>query len=248
MENETPNKEQVIEIKDLYKAFDTNEVLKGLSLILHKGESLVVIGKSGSGKSVLIKCLIGLIEKDKGSVAILGNDIDQLNENELNTLRKKIGFLFQSAALYDSMNVRQNLNFHLRGLPDLKQEDAQTMIAEALENVGLLDAIDLMPSSLSGGMRKRIGFARAMILNPEIMLYDEPTTGLDAITSGEISILIVETQKKFQTSSIIITHDMQCAKICGNRLMVIHEGKFIADGTYEELENSDNKLVSAFFQ
>jgi len=248
MENETPNKEQVIEIKDLYKAFDTNEVLKGLSLILHKGESLVVIGKSGSGKSVLIKCLIGLIEKDKGSVAILGNDIDQLNENELNTLRKKIGFLFQSAALYDSMNVRQNLNFHLRGLPDLKQVDAQTMIAEALENVGLLDAIDLMPSSLSGGMRKRIGFARAMILNPEIMLYDEPTTGLDAITSGEISKLIVETQKKFQTSSIIITHDMQCAKICGNRLMVIHEGKFIADGTYEELENSDNKLVSAFFQ
>lgn len=240
--------ENVIEIKNLYKAFDNNEVLKGLSVALHKGESLVVIGKSGSGKSVLIKCLIGLIEKDKGMVSIMGNDIDTLNEKELNVLRKKIGFLFQSAALYDSMNVKQNLQFHLRGLKDLKQEDAEGMINKALENVGLLDAIELMPSSLSGGMRKRIGFARAIILNPEIMLYDEPTTGLDAITSREISNLIVATQKKYQTSSIIITHDMQCAKICGNRMMVIHEGQFIADGTYEELEKSDNELVSAFFK
>lgn len=240
--------ENVIEITDLFKAFDKNEVLKGLNLELHKGESLVVIGKSGSGKSVLIKCLIGLIVKDKGNVTILGNNIDELNENELNVLRKKIGFLFQSAALYDSMNVAQNLQFHLRGLPDLKPEEAKKMINTSLENVGLLDAIDLMPSSLSGGMRKRVGFARAMILNPEIMLYDEPTTGLDAITSREISKLIVDTQKKYQTSSIIITHDMQCAKICGNRLMVIHEGKFIATGTYEELEKSENKLVSAFFE
>ena len=240
--------ENVIEIKELFKAFDKNEVLKGLNLSLHKGESLVVIGKSGSGKSVLIKCLIGLIAKDKGNVSILGNDIDAMNEKELNTLRKKIGFLFQSAALYDSMNVKQNLQFHLRGLPDLKPAEAETMINTALENVGLIDAIDLMPSSLSGGMRKRIGFARAMILNPEIMLYDEPTTGLDAITSREISKLIVDTQKKYQTSSIIITHDMQCAKICGNRMMVIHEGQFIADGTYEELEKSNNELVNAFFQ
>jgi phospholipid/cholesterol/gamma-HCH transport system ATP-binding protein len=240
--------ENIIEVKDLFKAFDKNEVLKGLNLSLHKGESLVVIGKSGSGKSVLIKCLIGLIAKDKGSVFILGNDIDNMTEKELNALRKKIGFLFQSAALYDSMNVKQNLLFHLRGLPALKLEEAESMIKSALENVGLLDAINLMPSSLSGGMRKRIGFARAMILNPEIMLYDEPTTGLDAITSREISKLIVDTQKKFQTSSIIITHDMQCAKICGNRIMVIHEGQFIADGTYEELENSDNILVNAFFK
>ncbi len=238
----------VIVIKNLFKAFDKNEVLKGLNLELHKGENLVVIGKSGSGKSVLIKCLIGLIPKDNGNVTILESDIDQLNENELNTLRKKIGFLFQSAALYDSMNVAQNLQFHLRGLKDLKQEEADKMINTSLENVGLLDAIELMPSSLSGGMRKRVGFARAMILNPEIMLYDEPTTGLDAITSREISKLIVDTQKKFQTSSIIITHDMQCAKICGNRLMVIHEGQFIATGTYEELEKSEDKLVSAFFE
>ncbi len=238
----------VIVIKNLFKAFDKNEVLKGLNLELHKGENLVVIGKSGSGKSVLIKCLIGLIPKDNGNVTILESDIDQLNENELNTLRKKIGFLFQSAALYDSMNVAQNLQFHLRGLKDLKQEEADKMINTSLENVGLLDAIELMPSSLSGGMRKRVGFARAMILNPEIMLYDEPTTGLDAITSREISKLIVDTQKKFQTSSIIITHDMQCAKICGNRVMVIHEGQFIATGTYEELEKSEDKLVSAFFE
>lgn len=241
-------KENVIEIKDLYKAFDKNEVLKGITMELHKGESLVVLGKSGSGKSVLIKCLIGLIKKDKGEVMILENDIDKLSEKELNVLRKKIGFLFQSAALYDSMNVKENLQFHLRGLPDLKKEEAEEMINTALENVGLLKALELMPSSLSGGMRKRIGFARAMILNPEIMLYDEPTTGLDTITSREISELIVETQKKYNTSSIIITHDMQCARICGNRVLVIHEGKFIADGTYEELEKSDNKTVSAFFQ
>lgn len=240
--------DNVIEIKDLFKAFGKNEVLKGLNLELHKGENLVVIGKSGSGKSVLIKCLIGLISKDKGNVTILGSDIDQLNENELNALRKKIGFLFQSAALYDSMNVAENLHFHLRGLKDLKQEEADKMINTALENVGLIEAIALMPSSLSGGMRKRVGFARAMILNPEIMLYDEPTTGLDAITSREISKLIVDTQKKYQTSSVIITHDMQCAKICGNRLMVIHEGQFIATGTYEELQKSENKLVSAFFE
>lgn len=248
MENFTTQNEPVIKVKDLFKAFDNNEVLKGLSLDLHKGESLVVIGKSGSGKSVLIKCLIGLIAKDKGLVTILGKDIDQLNEKELNVIRKKIGFLFQSAALYDSMNVKQNLKFHLRGLPNLKEEEAESMILKALENVGLSDAIDLMPSSLSGGMRKRIGFARAMILNPEIMLYDEPTTGLDAITSREISQLMVDTQKKYQTSSIIITHDMQCAKICGNRMMVIHEGQFIANGTYDELEKSENKLVNAFFQ
>lgn len=248
MENFTTQNEPVIKVKDLFKAFDNNEVLKGLSLDLHKGESLVVIGKSGSGKSVLIKCLIGLIAKDKGLVTILGKDIDQLNEKELNVIRKKIGFLFQSAALYDSMNVKQNLKFHLRGLPNLKEEEAESMILKALENVGLSDAIDLMPSSLSGGMRKRIGFARAMILNPEIMLYDEPTTGLDAITSREISQLMVDSQKKYQTSSIIITHDMQCAKICGNRMMVIHEGQFIANGTYDELEKSENKLVNAFFQ
>jgi phospholipid/cholesterol/gamma-HCH transport system ATP-binding protein len=238
----------VIIIKDLFKAFDSNEVLKGINLNLAKGESLVVIGKSGSGKSVLIKCLIGLIDKDKGNISILNNDIDLLSGNELNLLRKKIGFLFQSAALYDSMNVEQNLNFHLRGLKDLSPADAESMIHKALENVGLLDALTLMPSSLSGGMRKRIGFARAMILNPEIMLYDEPTTGLDAITSREISNLIVDTQKKYQTSSIIITHDLQCAKICGNRLMVIHEGEFIASGTYEELQKSENKIVNAFFQ
>jgi len=246
MENKQTN--NVIEIADLFKSFGKNEVLKGVNLDLHKGENLVVIGKSGSGKSVLIKCLIGLITKDKGDITILGNNIDQLNENELNSLRKKIGFLFQSAALYDAMNVGQNLKFHLRGLPDLKNDEAEKMINTSLENVGLLDAITLMPSSLSGGMRKRVGFARAMILNPEIMLYDEPTTGLDAITSREISKLIVDTQQKFQTSSIIITHDMQCAKICGNRVMVIHEGQFIANGTYKELEQSENKLVSAFFE
>ena len=194
----------VAEIEHLKKSFGTNEVLKDISFKINKGENLAVFGKSGSGKSVLIKCLVGLIEPDEGKIVLLGEDISTLNTDALNILRKKIGFLFQSAALYDSMTVRENIAFPLRDLKSKPKEEIDELVLEALKNVGLETAIDKMPSELSGGMRKRIGLARTLILKPEIILYDEPTTGLDPITSKEISQLILDVQKKYNTSSIII--------------------------------------------
>jgi phospholipid/cholesterol/gamma-HCH transport system ATP-binding protein len=241
------NMENVIEIKHLKKSFGNNSVLKDINLTIPKGQNLVVLGKSGTGKSVLIKCIISLIEPDEGSITVLGEDVTALDEKQLNDLRKKIGFLFQSAALYDSMVVRENLEFPLRDIKKMKQEEIDKKVTEALENVGLIDAIDKMPSELSGGMRKRVGLARALILNPEIMLYDEPTTGLDPITSKEISKLILEVQKKYNTSSIIITHDIECARITSNRVMIINEGTFIAEGTFQELEKSEDQFVRSFF-
>ena len=213
--------EQVIEIEHLKKSFGKNEVLKDINLTLAKGENLVVLGKSGSGKSVLIKCLVKLIEADEGKLTALGENISELDGASLNILRKQIGFLFQSAALYDSMTVRENLEFPLRDLRNMQQDEKDKKVLEALQNVGLEAAIDKMPSELSGGMRKRIGFARTLILNPEIMLYDEPTTGLDPITSKEISNLILSIQKKYNTASIIITHDIECARITANRVVVL---------------------------
>src|SRR6201988_2548029 len=213
--------ETVVEIEHLKKSFGTNQVLKDINLKIEQGQNMVVFGKSGSGKSVLIKCLVGLLEPDEGKVIILGKDIIELKNEELNNIRKKIGFLFQSAALYDSMTVRENLEFPLRELKSIKEEELDSMVKEALENVGLLEAIDKMPSELSGGMRKRVGLARTLILKPEIMLYDEPTTGLDPITSKEISKLILEVQKKYNTASIIITHDVECARITANRMIII---------------------------
>ncbi|MDZ4664063.1 MAG: ATP-binding cassette domain-containing protein [Bacteroidota bacterium] len=238
----------VIDIQHLKKSFGKNEVLKDIKLTLAKGENLVVMGKSGSGKSVLIKCLVGLIEADDGIINILDKNISELPDNELNELRKKIGFLFQSAALYDSMSIRENLEFPLRGLCNLTRQEIDAKVLEALKNVGLLEVIDKAPSELSGGMKKRAGLARTLILNPEIMFYDEPTTGLDPITSKEISNLILEMQKKFNTSSIIITHDIQCAKITSNRIIIIHEGLFVAEGTFKELEQSEDKWVRSFFK
>jgi phospholipid/cholesterol/gamma-HCH transport system ATP-binding protein len=212
------------------------------------GNNVVVLGKSGSGKSVLIKCMVGLIEPDQGNIRIKGEDTAGKKEKELDVIRKKIGFLFQSAALYDSMTVRENLEFPLQGLDSKERGDVDARVAEALQNVGLPDTAEKMPSELSGGMRKRIGLARTLILKPEIMLYDEPTTGLDPITSREISKLILEMQKKYKTSSIIITHDMDCAKITGNRLIILKEGVFAAEGTFEELKKSEDKWVSSFFE
>ena len=238
----------VIEIKEIYKAFGKNEVLKGVTFSVNKGENLVVLGKSGSGKSIAIKCLVGLVEVDKGEINVFGTDITKLDNTELNEIRVRIGFLFQNAALYDSMSVRENLGFTLkRHAKDLSAEELENQIKDVLESVGLSEAIDKMPSELSGGMRKRIGLARTLILKPEIILYDEPTTGLDTITSREISELILEIQKKNKTSSIIITHDMPCAKHTGDRIIILKEGIIHAEGTYEELEKSDDEWVRSFF-
>ena len=217
---EKPKDESVIQIEHLKKSFGSNQVLVDINLNIQKGENVVVLGKSGSGKSVLIKCIVGLINADEGILKVFDNDINGLDNDALNALRKKIGFLFQSGALYDSMSVKENLAFPLRDLKDLTSADKQSRIEEALTNVGLLDVIDKTPSELSGGMRKRLGLARTLILKPEIMLYDEPTTGLDPITSKEISELILTVQKQNNTSSIIITHDMACAKITANRIVI----------------------------
>lgn len=240
--------ENVVEIGHLKKSFGKNQVLKDINCKIEKGQNLVVFGKSGSGKSVLIKCVVGLIEADEGKVVLLGKDISELNNEELNKLRKKVGFLFQSAALYDSMTVRENLEFPLRELRSKSKEEMDTEVREALKNVGLEDAIDKMPSELSGGMRKRVGLARALILKPEIILYDEPTTGLDPITAKEISRLILDVQKKYNTSSIIITHDVECARITANHMLILKEGTFVAEGTFKELEASTDEWVSSFFK
>lgn len=238
--------DKVIKVNKLQKAFEDKIVLKGISLDVAKGENLVVMGKSGTGKSVLIKCMVRLLEPDEGEVRILDKEVLSLNDDELNLLRKRIGFLFQSAALYDSMSVRENLEFSLRDLKKTREEKGK-LVTEALQNVGLAEAIDKMPAELSGGMRKRAGLARTLILQPEIILYDEPNTGLDPITTREISHLIVDLQKKFNTSSIIITHDTECARITGNRIMIIDQGVCLAEGTFEELKNSKDENVRAFF-
>ena len=248
-ETDTTSNEQglALEIINLKKSFKENHVLNGINLKLNKGENLVILGKSGTGKSVLIKCVVGLIVPEEGEMKALGQNILELNEEELNKLRKKIGFLFQSAALYDSMTVRENLAFPLRNNPSVNENEIEKLVKEALENVGLLEAIDKMPSELSGGMRKRIGLARTLILKPEIMLYDEPTTGLDPITAKEISNLILEVKEKFNTASIIITHDIACAKIVADRIIVLKKGICAAEGTFEELQNSSDPEVSSYF-
>ena len=242
------HEEPVVTIKGLKKAFRDHAVLNGVDLQVNKGENLVVLGKSGSGKSVLIKCLVGLEWPDEGEIKIFGRDITTLNYNELNELRVKVGFLFQNAALYDSMTVRENLAFPLRKhKKTMTREKKDAVIMEMLENVGLEDSIDQMPSRLSGGQSKRIGLARTLILRPELMLYDEPTTGLDTGTSKEISELMINTKKKYNISSITITHDMHCAKMTADRIIMMKEGVVVAEGTYEELERSDDEWIRSFF-
>lgn len=248
MKKNNQHKEAVIDIKNLSIGFAGNEVLKDLSLQLHKEENLVVLGKSGTGKSVLIKCIVRLLNPDQGKISILGDEVTEMGTKQLAEARKKVGFLFQSAALYDSMTVRENLEFPLRRIrKELKEKEIRQKVEEALENVGLPDAIDKMPSELSGGQRKRIGLARTIIVEPEIMLYDEPTTGLDPITSDEISNLINDIQQKFKTSSIIITHDIECARTVANRFVMLKDGEVYKDGTLEEFENDKDPFISAFF-
>jgi phospholipid/cholesterol/gamma-HCH transport system ATP-binding protein len=241
--------EQVIKINNLRKSFGNQEVLKNVSLQLFNGENLVVLGKSGSGKSVLIKCIVGLLNPGGGTIEVFGENVGDLKNEELGELRKKIGFLFQSGALYDSMTVKQNLEFPLRRIrKELSQREIDEKVNEALENVGLADSIHKMPSQLSGGMRKRISLARTIVVDPQIMLYDEPTTGLDPVTSDEISSLIGRIQKIYKTSSIIITHDIECARMTANRVIMLQDGEVYLEGKLAEFENSSDVLIKSFFK
>lgn len=240
--------ETVVSIKGLYKSFGANHVLQGVDLDLHKGENIVVLGRSGTGKSVLIKIIAGLLIQDAGSVNVLGEEVEQLNEKALRMLRLKIGFCFQHGALYDSMTVGENLEFPLtRNEPGMKRIERRRRIETVLEAVGLAQTKNQMPSELSGGQRKRIGIARTLILRPEVMLYDEPTAGLDPITCIEINNLINEVQKRFNTSSIIITHDLACAKQTGDNIAVLKEGRFIKKGSFNEVFESDDELIREFY-
>jgi len=238
----------VIVIRDLYKSFGDNHVLKGIDLNVCKGENVVVLGRSGTGKSVLIKIIAGLLKPDRGSVEVLGYDVPSLNEKQLRELRLKLGFSFQNSALYDSMTVRENLEFPLvRNSKHLARTQVNEATDRVLDAVGLLQTANQMPSELSGGQRKRIGIARTLIMRPEIMLYDEPTAGLDPITSTEINNLIVEVQKKFNTSSIIITHDLTCAKATGDRIAMLLEGHFIKQGSFEAIFEGEDERIKNFY-
>ena len=240
--------ETVIEIDNLKKSFGTQVILKDISLKLYKSENLVVLAKSGNGKSVLIKCIVGLLKPDGGTIRVFGKDVSTLDRKGMGELRKKIGFLFQSGALYDSMTVKQNLEFPLRRIKrDLTEAQIREKVEEVLVNVGLPDTLDKMPSQLSGGMRKRISLARTIIVDPLIMLYDEPTTGLDPVTSDEIIDLINVVQEKYKTSSIIITHDIRCAKNTANRIVMLSEGMVHQEGTVDDFVKSDDPLIKSFF-
>ncbi len=239
----------LIRVQNLKKSFGDHQVLRGFNLELYPNENLVIVGKSGSGKSVLIKCMVRLLVPDEGELFVFDQSVPDLNQNELDQLRTEIGFLFQGSALYDSMTVRENLLFPMRRHSDrLRGEDETSLVEEALENVGLLDAIDLLPEELSGGMKRRVALARTLILKPRIILYDEPTSGLDPITGKEIIQLILEVQKKYKTASLIITHDMDCARVISNRMIILVDGVNYAEGTYDVLSKMTDPKVSAFFK
>jgi phospholipid/cholesterol/gamma-HCH transport system ATP-binding protein len=239
----------VIEIENLKKAFEGKEVLKGINLHLPREENLAVCGKSGIGKSVLIKCMVGLMQPDSGKINVLGKDMMNPSLRDMEFIRSKIGFVFQGSALYDSMSVRENLSFTLKRSAFTGSKTAITeRVEEVLESVGLVEAIDKMPAELSGGMKKRVGLARTLIKNPEIILYDEPTTGLDPATSMEISEMILDVRKSQKATSIIITHDMNCVKMTSDRILIIRDGLIYKEGTFEQLQSSDDHWVNSFFQ
>lgn len=241
--------EAVIVVEHLYKAFGGNVVLNDFDMRLNREENLVVLGRSGTGKSVLIKCIIGLMQPDRGKITVFGEDVSTMNHEQLDRMRTKIGFLFQSNALYDSMTIRGNLEFPLRRhWFKIGQKEVDNMVMEALENVNLAHTVDMMPAELSGGMAKRVALARTMILKPEIIFYDEPTTGLDPVTAREIESLIIKLQKKYRTSSIIISHDMTCVQNTSDRVILLFEGRCYAEGSFAELERSGDKIVKQFFE
>lgn len=238
----------VITVRNVSKSFGDLDVLRGVDLDLFTGENLVVLGRSGTGKSVLIKLISGLLKPNTGTIEVLGEHVDELNEKELQQLRLKIGFSFQNSALYDSMTVRENLEFPLvRNKRHLSRKQINHEVEDVLDAVGLLHTLNQMPSELSGGQRKRIGIARTLILRPEIMLYDEPTAGLDPITCIEINGLINEVQEKYKTSSIIITHDLACAKSVGDRIVMLLEGRFERQGSFDEIFDTDDGRVKPFY-
>lgn len=243
------NREEVlISIKDLYKSFGDNHVLQGINLEVHNKENVVVLGRSGTGKSVLIKIVCGLLKPDSGMVSVLGKEVDQLNDRELQKFRLQIGFSFQNSALYDSMTIKENLAFPLvRHSKSLTRKEVKMQIESVLDDVGLLQTLNQMPSELSGGQRKRVGIARTLILRPRIMLYDEPTSGLDPITCIEINKLINHVRQKFNTTSIIITHDLTCAKSTGDKVAMLFDGKFIKEGTFDEVFSSDDERIRNFY-
>lgn len=247
--NEMPDQAPLISVQDIYKAFGEHAVLRGFELELFGGENLVIIGRSGSGKSVLLKCIVRLLEPDTGEISVLGRQIGDLDQDALDRLRVDIGFLFQGSALYDSMTVRENLLFPLRRHPERlwgKREDE--LIVRTLDSVGLADAVDRMPEELSGGMKRRVALARTLILRPKVILYDEPTSGLDPITAKEIIQLILQVQKEYNTAALIITHDMDCARVISNRMVILVDGINYAEGTYDTLARSFDPKVQAFFK
>ncbi|NIJ53663.1 ABC transporter ATP-binding protein [Dyadobacter arcticus] len=248
LSGETLSAEPVIEIQDLHKSFGDLHVLRGVDLKVDKGENVVVLGRSGTGKSVLIKIIAGLLRQDRGKCHVLGQEASSLNDKQLRDLRMKIGFSFQNSALYDSMTVRENLEFPLvRNIANLSRSEVNEQIEYVLDAVGLLQTINQVPSELSGGQRKRIGIARTLILKPEIMLYDEPTAGLDPITCLEINELINEVKEKYHTSSIIITHDLTCARATGDRIAMLLDGQFLRQGTFEEVFETQEPQVKSFY-
>lgn len=248
MSGQTANNEAVIKVMDLYKTFDDKQVLEGVSFKLNRGETLAILGRSGQGKSVLIKCIVRLILPDAGSIDVLNFDVLNLEERQLNELRIRVGYLFQEGALYDSMTLAENLMFPLnRNKPGLSETDKKDLVEQILKSVDLFDAIDKMPAELSGGMRKRAGLARTLVLQPEIILYDEPTTGLDPYTARDINELIIRIQEIYNVSSIVVTHDLKCSRRVSDRIVILQNGNFIARGTYEELENHTDDIIRNYF-
>jgi phospholipid/cholesterol/gamma-HCH transport system ATP-binding protein len=248
VENATEDATSVVRVRDLYKSFGDRKVLSGVNLDLKERENLVILGKSGSGKSVLIKCMVGLLKPDSGEINVLGYDVPSLSLKELNTVRLQIGFSFQGSALYDSMSVRENLEFPLkRNLGIYDRSKLNKLVRTSLEDVGLESAINMNPAELSGGMKKRVGIARTLILNPKIMLYDEPTAGLDPETATEINELILAVREKYHTASIIITHDLSCARQVSDRIVALFDGFNKLEGTFEELKQQNAQELQSFF-
>lgn len=245
------DRERIIQIDDLVKSFEGVTVVNGISFSLYAGEHLVVLGKSGSGKSVIMKCVVRLMEADSGTINVFGTDIGTCSDDELMHVRHRIGYLFQEGALYDSMSIKENLLFPARRNPRLRklpEKELVEMAEQNLENVGLKEAIEKMPAELSGGMKKRAGLARTLMLSPEMIIYDEPTTGLDPFTSEAINDLILKVRDTYKTTAIIITHDIKCAEITGDRLLILHNGKLIGNGTFKELKNHTDEEVRGFFK